>query len=95
MESKRFNRTGAVMEAQNAILPDGHILEVLFSDETAGNYYSVQEAEDAIEMAVTGNAMGPHGSPATPVSMVEVDSNRNPVRKLHLRAKVQIVDYNR
>lgn len=66
----------------------GHKISILFSDETGGIYKSFDDAKYAIEMAVTGEAMGPHGNPAAPLKISEIDANNNPVRELHISANI-------
>jgi hypothetical protein len=72
-------------------MKQGNRIEISFSDDTAGNYDTVAEAQDAIEMAATGEAMGPHGDACVPVEIREIDARGQFVRKLFWRCSATLI----
>lgn len=73
-------------------LGEGNHISVLFADQTAGNYATVEEAEQIIAMNISGELMGPHGDPTAPLEIWEVDKHEKRVRKLRVQAKITIGD---
>lgn len=76
-----------------SVLEYGNTIAVRYSNDTGGIYDSVDEAEDAIAMAVTNEAMGPHGTASAPVEIYELrgrgmQSER--VRQLYIDASVTL-----
>lgn len=72
-------------------MKQGHQIQILYHGDTAGNYDTVHEAQEAIEMSATGEAMGPHGDATVPKEINEVDEKGNFVRKLHWRCSATLI----